>query len=421
MRSAPAPGERRPLCVLFVPMKRSFQATPGTAGPLFAMTAVALIAATYGLARFGYGLFLPQFSGSFALTPTIGGLLSSGASIVYCLAAAVGFRYAPHHPRAVTILAGSSASLGSAGIAASTVTPAFAASVLLAGMGAGFASPSLVELVRRNVTESRQDRLQSVVNSGTGFGVVAAGLLALALSTSWRLAWALIAVVTLASMIGVLMTDSSRARTAPGRQHHGFRARGTRWLDLRPLAHPVLAAFAYGTGCAALWIHGRTLLEQQGGMTTTSSAVVWIALGAGGAAAVLTAPWLARHSVRTTWTITVCATAGATGAIAAHPGSTAFSFAAAALFGLAYTAATSVLIIWATQTATSSAAGTSVLFTSLVLGQAAGSTLTGSLIDAAGFVPAFAVAAATSLIGAIGFLRPARSRTSTARSSDRLP
>ncbi|MDQ0770955.1 hypothetical protein QF031_003704 [Pseudarthrobacter defluvii] len=29
---------------------------------MFAVSAVALIAATYGLARFGYGLFLPSFS-----------------------------------------------------------------------------------------------------------------------------------------------------------------------------------------------------------------------------------------------------------------------------------------------------------------------------------------------------------------------
>lgn len=384
-------------------MKRSLQLRHEPTGTLFTVTAVALIATTYGLARLGYGLFLPGFSATFALTPTIGGLLSSGASVMYCLAAAIGFRYAPEHPRAVTILAGCSAVLGSAGVAAAPVTPLFVGAILLAGMGAGFASPSLVELVRRTIDEDRQDRVQSVVNSGTGFGVIAAGVLALAFGTSWRLAWAFIALVSLAAMIGVLASDASRSAQGRGpRSEHAPRSVGSR---LRPLGHPIVAAFIYGTGCAALWVHGRTLLEDQGGMTVGSSAGAWIALGAGGAAAVLAAPWLARHTIRRTWTVTVGATAAATGAVAAAPGSMILSFAATALFGLAYTAATSVLIIWATRTATSSAAGTSVLFTSLVLGQALGSALTGVLIDTGGFPSAFAIAAGTCLAGTLGFLR----------------
>ena len=58
-------------------MKRTLQSTDMPAGPLFAVGAVALIAATYGLARLGYGLFLPAFSAAFSLSPTIGGLLAS--------------------------------------------------------------------------------------------------------------------------------------------------------------------------------------------------------------------------------------------------------------------------------------------------------------------------------------------------------
>lgn len=395
-------------------MKRSFKPGRHAAGPFFTLSAVALVAATYGLARFGYGFFLPEFSASFPLTPTIGGLLSSGASVLYCVAAALGFRYAPRRPQLVTVLAGCTACLGSAGVAAATVLPVFVGSVLLAGMGAGFASPALVELVRRNIAEGRQDRLQSVVNSGTGFGVIAAGVLALALGSSWRLAWALIAAIALAAMIGVLAADTSRTLPFGTGQRDEEPASRTPWSVVLPLGAPVLAAFVYGCGSAALWIHGRTFLEEQGGLTVGNSSGVWMALGAGSAAAVLTAPWLARQSLRMTWTTTVGATAAATGTVALVPGSIALSFAAAALFGLAYTAATSVLIIWATQVTTSSAAGTSILFTSLVLGQAAGAALTGMLIDAAGFVPAFVVAAGTCLVGTLGSLRAPHRRRAVA-------
>ncbi|WP_225437181.1 MFS transporter [Arthrobacter sedimenti] len=373
-----------------------------TATPWFAVTAVALVAATYGLARFGYGLFLPAFSESFALTPAMAGLLSSGASVTYCISAVLGFRYAPHHPRFTTILAGSTATLGSGGVAAAQGTISFSAAVLLAGMGAGFASPALVELVQRNTAPARQDRLQSVVNSGTGFGVVAAGALALLLGTSWRAVWVLIAVITFTAMVGVLRSDVSRTEAHSGVPHYEEASADTGGSSVRDLNWPMASAFVFGIGCAALWVYGRSLLEDVGGMTVETSATVWMVLGAGSAAAVLLAPWLARHSVETTWYVTVGATSAATVAFALVPTIPALSLAAAGLFGLAYTAATSVLIIWSSHTAVNSAAGTSILFTCLVLGQAIGSTVTGTLIEATNSVFAFVTAGVLCLISALG-------------------
>ncbi|GAA1126312.1 hypothetical protein GCM10009582_24540 [Arthrobacter flavus] len=359
--------------------------------------ALALIAATYGLARLGYGLFLPSFSATFGLTPTVGGLLASGASASYCVSALVGFRYAPTRPRLMAILAGATATLGSAGIATTQDTLVFTTAVLIAGMGAGFATPALVELVHRNIAPTQQSKVQSVVNSGTGFGVVVAGVLALVVGTSWRLAWGLIAVVALGALIGVLRTDRSRAVPATDPELTQPAQTGA---ELRALWHPIVAAFVFGVGSSAIWVHGRTLLEDQG-MAVTLSAGAWIALGIGGAVAVLTAPWLARHALRTTWPATVAAVAAATGLFSLVPQNLPLSFAAAALFGLAYTAASSVLIIWATHSATHSAAGTSILFTSLVLGQAVGATLTGSLIEELGFTAAFVTAAGICLLGVL--------------------
>jgi predicted MFS family arabinose efflux permease len=383
-------------------MKRPLQARRPAVISTFAVSAVALIAATYGLARFGYGLFLPSFSASFALTPTIAGLLSSGASVTYCVSAALGFRYAPRHPRSTTILAGSTATLGSLGVAAAQNTMSFTIAVLLAGMGAGFASPALVELVQRNTAPDRQNKLQSVVNSGTGFGVVAAGGLALVLRTSWRAAWILIAVITFTAMVGVLRADTSHAQAHNDVPHHEGSSAGTERPSVRGLGWPIAAAFVFGVGSAAPWIYGRSLLEDVGGLTVEMSATVWMALGAGSAAAVLLAPWLARHSVTTTWFVTVGATSAATVGFALAPTSPALSLTAAGIFGLAYTAATSVLIIWASHKAVNSAAGTSILFTSLVLGQALGSTVIGTLIDTTGLVFAFMTAGVLCFISAFG-------------------
>jgi predicted MFS family arabinose efflux permease len=361
----------------------------------FAGSAVTLIGATYGLARLGYGLFLPAFSRSFELTPALGGLLSSGASLLYCVAAAVGFRHAGNSPRTVTVLAGLAAAGGSTGIALAPGTGTFAAAVLLAGMGAGFASPALVELVRRNTEQSRQARLQSVVNSGTGFGVILAGILSLVLGDAWRIAWILAAVIAAASTLAVLHFDrgtDARLGTPCAVASTSFSR-----SSLRGLSRPLVGAFAFGVGCAAVWVYGRAILEQAGGMSVGTSAGAWIALGAGGAGALLLAPWLAAHSIPTTWSTFTLVTAGATAVVGAAPGNTLLAYLAAGLFGLAYTAATSVLILWAATASApggpSGAGATSLLFTALVLGQAAGAPLAGFMVQAGSPILAFSVAA----------------------------
>ncbi|MBX4379011.1 MFS transporter, partial [Mycobacterium tuberculosis] len=48
------------------------------------------IAATYGLVRLAYGLFLPDIQHELGLDPASAGYISSGSSLVYCAAAATG-------------------------------------------------------------------------------------------------------------------------------------------------------------------------------------------------------------------------------------------------------------------------------------------------------------------------------------------
>ncbi|MFC3300410.1 YbfB/YjiJ family MFS transporter [Arthrobacter agilis] len=396
--------------------------------PFFAVSAVTVIAATYGLARLGYGLFLPAFSRSFDLNPTLGGRLASGASLLYCVAAIIGFRHAPSNPRLVTALAGITATSGSVGIATAPAVAVFAAAVLLAGMGAGFASPALVELVRRNTGQARQGRMQSVVNSGTGFGVVGAGVMSLVLGDAWRMAWLIVAAIAAVSTLAVLRLD----RTPSHETRHdaplpSLFAKST----VQGLSRPLVGSFVFGMGCAAVWVYGRSTLEEAG-FDAELSALAWIALGAGGAAAVLLAPWLAGMTLHVTWSSAAIATGGATALLGAAPGSAVLACASAALFGLSYTAATSVLILWASSAAdgqgSSGAGGTSLLFIALVLGQAAGAPLTGVLLQTGGTGTAFTAAAALCAASscAVAHLRrrarPARGvRTPTTAGPARRP
>ena len=48
---------------------------------------LALIAVTYGLARFAYGLFLPEMREALDLSETVLGLIGAGSYAGYCVAA----------------------------------------------------------------------------------------------------------------------------------------------------------------------------------------------------------------------------------------------------------------------------------------------------------------------------------------------
>src|SRR5918994_4470446 len=47
---------------------------------------LALIAVTYGLARYAYGLFLPEMREAFDLTPAMLGVIGAGSYLGYCVA-----------------------------------------------------------------------------------------------------------------------------------------------------------------------------------------------------------------------------------------------------------------------------------------------------------------------------------------------
>jgi predicted MFS family arabinose efflux permease len=375
-------------------VKRSFSKQDAAALGLLA-SGTGLIAATYGLVRLAYGLFLPDVQADLGFGAATAGLISAGASIVYCIAAAAGFFLAARHPRLLVIAAALSASAGAAGMAASADTGVFAAAAIVGSAGAGLASPGLVSIIRRNLEPQRVDRGQAMVNAGTGPGLVAAGLLALLVLPDWRLAWFIVAAATLAIAAAVLVLDRGsgdgarmlRAGLPPGR-----------WF--RDHGRIILASLLLGAGSAAVWNYGRAHLVDAGASTATSVSA-WIALGLGGSAVLATSRFSAALHPRTVWSGTTLVVAAASVALGVAPGSTPLALAACAAFGWGYTAATGSLIAWTARIDDGRAAsGTSLLFIVLVLGQAIGATLIGALVGSVGSVAAFVVAAGLALAAA---------------------
>lgn len=355
----------------------------------FVMSATALIAATYGLSRFGYGLFAPAFGRSFDLTPAVTGTISSGSFVAYCIAAAAAYRMAAT-PRRTVLLAGAVASAGSIGVALSGSVAVLAVSILIAGAGAGFASPGLVTLVEEKIRTADATRTQAVVNSGTGFGVVLAGTLALVLTDHWRTAWWIITIIDIGATIAVLATGS-RSAAVPRASARPTFARA----DLRPLRPAAAAALLAGISSAAVWTFGRSLVVTQGQLTEPEATVFWVCLGGAGIAGAFSGDLVTRWGLRTGWITTTTLMGSATLLIGAWPGNATAMYVAGGVFGASYVALSGVLIAWASRVLPGrSAAGTAALFITLALGQALGALLTGALLGTIGPTPAFALSAA---------------------------
>ncbi|GAB3520469.1 MFS transporter [Arthrobacter monumenti] len=370
--------------------------------PLIA-SGTALVGATYGLARFSYGLFVPAFSSEFELTPSLAGVIYSGSFLAYCLAAVVAFRLADR-PRWSILLAGVTAAGGSAVVAAALSPAMLAAGILIAGAGAGFASPGLVALVAHHVPFRAADRIQTVVNAGSGIGVAVGGPLALLLSGNWRTAWWLIALIAAVATTLTLLTD----RPATGATVRAGRADGVEraaakltFSGLAPLRTAMAAAALAGAASAGVWTFGRSHVVESGGLAQTQATVFWVLVGIAGVAGAFSGDAVDRIGLRRSWMTTSALLAGATAAVGFWAGEPVAAFAAGAIFGGTYVALTGILIVWAAhRVPEQAAAGTAALFIALAVGQAAGAALLGGLLEVAAAWVVFLIAALTGVLSA---------------------
>ncbi|WP_225219245.1 MFS transporter [Arthrobacter gallicola] len=378
------------------------------------ISGMALIAAVYGLARFGYGLFLPRFTETFDLGSAVSGTIQAGSFASYCVAAVLAAGLGAR-PRLVIGLAGATAALGSAAVAAAPGPGVLAAGLVLAGAGAGFASPGLVTLIGRNISPGRQERAQTIVNAGTGAGIVGAGILMLLTAAQWRAGWAVIAVLAALTAAAVLRADSARAdstradsaRPTASSGRAGAdggppaEARGGNSISLaRTLAWPLTAAALAGASSAAVWTFGRTVTAaapDYGGDAYSIGA--WMVLGAFGVLGAFAGRIVQALSLAAAWALTSASMAAATIALGLFPGVLPAAYAAAAVFGAAYTAMSGVLILWAVRLMPERASTATVAaFVALAVGQSVSAVVLGFLLNPVEPAAAFTAA------GLAGFL-----------------
>ncbi|MGY1722126.1 MFS transporter [Blastococcus sp. SYSU DS0533] len=382
--------------------KRSLR-TPGAADPVRPAVLIgaglAVIAVTYGLARYGFGLYLPQFRAEFGFSVGTAGALAAGGYLAYCCAALLApLLVARGRGRVALWAAGGTAAVGSVVVAAAPGTGVLAVGVLVAGSGAGAATPALVAAVAASVPPATEGRAQGVVNSGTGAGVVAGGLLVLAAPAAWRPAWLAFAVLAL-----LVTWVADRSARWPGPDGPS-RAACRPW---RGLGRPTVAAVLAGAGCAGVWTFARDLMTGAGELSAGVSGALWCVLGAAGLLGGVSGTLVERYGVRAAWRGSLLAAAAASALLAVVPGVPWLAGAALAAFGGAFVALSGVLIAWGARARPDGAAAAAAfLFVGLTAGQALGAVALGGVATGPGLPAALLVAAATVLLGTSAAPRP---------------
>ncbi|WLI75613.1 MFS transporter [Kosakonia sp. H02] len=361
-----------------------------------AVTGFSLIAVSYGLARFSWGLMLPAVSQDVPFSSRLAGMLSACSFAAYCLsvtlASLLSKRYGPRLPATVSALCAMAGLL----VLAVAASPLFlAVGLFIAGLSAGLASPSLADAVSQAITAQRQTQVNTIINAGTGAGIILS--VPLLLFLPWRTACIVFAVIALLSLVPVWRYLPQETSKQTQRHESVFQRRVIRLA---------IIAFISGMASAAWWSFGPDVLSQHAHVTDKLISILWLVCGGAGILGALTGPVARYIGMRQVYRLSLLFMAAPLVLIAVSHAFSWWLFPAVALCGIGYITLSGVLLVGgAGATPAAPASGVGVVFFMLAAGQVAGSMLFGVLYAQAG--AALALITFSLLAGAMVFYTPA--------------
>lgn len=357
---------------------------------------VGMIAATYGLARFSFGLLLPGISTSLGMSEFVSGLMSSLFYLSYSFAVLFStVMTTKDGPRRMILYAGLSALIGLVLIGATPNTLILAVGVLLAGASTGFVSPPYGAAVSLWIDEEQQGKANTWINSGTSLGIVLSGLGAIILMDYWRMTYFIYALITLLVFIW-----NYRVIPINWKKADITFERGKLSLEgIKGAAPLVWASLLIGISSAAFWTFSRSFIEVAGNYNDWQLSSFWIAIGVFGILGGFSGTLIVKKGLPFAYRLGSLLIALASILLAIYPENLWNAFLSAGLFGMAYISITGVLLVWGIQVFIDNASlGIAVPFLLLAVGQIIGSLLAGGFIGQFGYMITFI------LYGVVGLL-----------------
>jgi predicted MFS family arabinose efflux permease len=356
--------------------------------------AFALTALSYGLARFAYGLLLPQIRADLSLDVTAAGWIGGSAFMAYCLG--IVFTFVANgtlSPRTIAVLAGLAATCGMTLVAVSSSEWTLGLGIALAGLSTGLTSPPLASAVARQFSQDHRPKANGTINAGTAAGIVFSGMAALLAAGAWR------ELYTLFALIGAGLSAWLWFTMPAGKNDDGGKGFSFATLKRPGLLALCVSAFLMGLSSTAIWTFGADILRGEFRFTDADIAWAWIALGAAGVSGSLTGLLTNRFGARRVQRLALAGMAIGTIGLAATSLSTAYGFAAMGLFGAAYIVSSGTYLIQGIDLLPDRPdLGLGVPFLVLALGQSVGTPLFGATLAGAGPLIALVVFTATACV-----------------------
>ncbi|WP_158001925.1 MFS transporter [Pseudorhizobium pelagicum] len=361
-------------------------------------------AITFGPGRMAYGMFLPQLKEEFAFSAGTAGAIAGLGFAAFLLALFVTGSLTPRFGPRLPLLIGGGFAV--AGFALTALAPGMAVlslGVACASASAGFAWTPFNSMTQQAVPEQYRRRVLSIVSTGTTFGIIAAGVLAMGIAAgglSWRIAWAAFAAIAPIAVILPMLLLSKQDGFEHGRRvdirKEFSRLRRREAVPLYGLA---LSFGATNGTYLSYWIEH---ISQSGGLPGVPSEligpVLFIAFGLAGCLGLFTGDVVERRGLRMVLLVLFSGSAASLLLLGFLPGSWAGTLASAALQGICVMCLSAIYSFWSQRLFPDIPAES---FTAVLMLYAAGSVIAppvaGQLGSALGLGPTLALFGAVSI------------------------
>lgn len=367
----------------------------------FVAAAFTLTALSYGLARFAYGLLLPQIREDLSVSVTAAGWIGGSAFGAYCLGIILALLGSgKFNPRTIALLAAFAATTGMLLVALAASGWMLGAGIALAGLGTGLTSPPLASAVSHQFCNTNRPKANAIINAGTALGIVFSGMTAWMAAGAWREIYFGFALMGAGVTFWLWFTFP--------RNVDALRPGNFSWAILKRPGFLTLcvSAFLMGLSSTAIWTFGADILRAKAGFSDAHIAWIWVTLGFFGIAGALTGILTERFGIRMIHALSLSGMALATAGLEMASVSVIYGFIAVGIYGAAYIISSGVYLIQGTELlADRPDLGLGIPFLAVAAGQAVGNPLFGAVMASAGGVYALGIFAAAACIAI--FIRPA--------------
>ncbi|MDZ7829536.1 MAG: MFS transporter [Halofilum sp. (in: g-proteobacteria)] len=366
----------------------------------FALLGACLVAISYGLARFAFGLFVPPIRSELELGPDIIGIIGAMPFVSFVLATAAA-PMVTHRlgARNTAVLSGLFGVGGLTLISQSSSALTLGAGVFACGICTGLMMPALTAAMQVAVKRALHGRVSAVMNAGTSIGVVVAVPAALFLAGAWRFTYVSFAVLAAVGVLAAWYFIPSVSRITPADAEPPPPISVVQWTRLVRLC---LFAFTMGFIASGYWIFAPDLVINLSNLPGDQTGWLWLAVGIAGLAGAIISDLSDRNGPAIMHALALVTLSASLALLAASPGQLFLAVISAAVFGAAYMSLTGLYLLSGIRLLPGRLSMGPVLpFIAIAIGQAAGSPAIGLAIKHLGYAHAFALFSTIGLFAAL--------------------